>query len=239
MARVTAAARAAHDEVLEAEAALARALVETPVAKKVTLLEKVEKGCPTAPGCVEVKRRALQALAQLAHEAGDVERAVTLVVKEGQLLASTLEPELRLWARPAELDALCARLDSKAAGSCRTLEKQVAGTLTYRDFSKDKAGTGLSGDQVRAVNEHYGPLLQDCLSEQARRMVPPDAQRFEVRWVVHNDGHVRDAHLRRDLDATPLALCVRKQFSSWRYPRFEGEFQNVEQSFTVMATMRR
>jgi hypothetical protein len=239
LSKAPAAAKAARDEVLEAQVALVHALGEPVEAKRAALLEKVERTCSTAPGCVEVKRRALQALAQLAQEAGEVERAVTCLVKEGQLQAATLEPELRLWARPAELDALCARLDAKAAGSCRNLEKQVAGSWTFRDFSKDKAGPGLAGDQVRLVNEHYAPLLQECLAEQARRMVPPDAQRFEVRWVVHNDGRVRDAHLRRDLDATPLALCMRKQFSSWRYPRFEGEFQHVEQSFTVMATMRR
>jgi hypothetical protein len=81
--------------------------------------------------------------------------------------------------------------------------------------------------------------LQDCLAEQARRMTPPDAQRFDVRWVVVNDGRVAEAHLRRDLDDVPLAHCLRAQFAAWRYPRYEGEYQHVEQSFTVTATERR
>jgi hypothetical protein len=70
-------------------------------------------------------------------------------------------------------------------------------------------------------------------------MTPPDAQRFEVRWVVVNDGRVAEPHLRRDLDEIPFAKCVKAQFAEWRYPRYEGEYQNVEQSFTVTATERR
>jgi hypothetical protein len=233
-------AAAADDTVLQSQALLARALAEKAEARKVLLLEKLEHTCPTAPGCVPVRRRALQRLAALAQASGELERALGFLIKDAQLLAATQEPELKAWARPAELDALCRRVDSaKTSGTCRGLEKQLAGGWTFRDYSKDKAGTGLTAEVVRSVNEHYSPLLQECLAEQARRMTPPDAQRFEVYWVVHNDGHVRDAHLRRDLDATPLAVCVRKQFSTWRYPRFDGEFQNVTQSFTVTATTQR
>jgi hypothetical protein len=240
LARSEATAAAADDAVLQSQALLARALAEKTEARKAVLLEKIEHTCPSAPGCVPVRRRALQRLAALAQASGELERALGYLIKDAQLLATTQEPELKPWARPAELDALCRRVDSvKTLGTCRSLEKQLVGGWTFRDFSKDKAGTGLTADIVRSVNEHYSPLLQECLTEQARRMTPPDAQRFEVYWVVHNDGHVRDAHLRRDLDATPLAVCVRKQFLTWRYPRFDGEFQNVEQSFTVTATAQR
>jgi hypothetical protein len=112
--------------------------------------------------------------------------------------------------------------------------------LTFHDYSREApSGEGLSAEQVSMVNEHFAPLLQDCLVEQAKRMTPPDAQRFEVRWVVFNDGRVGEAHLRRDLDQTPLAKCLRAQFAGWRYPRYEGEYQNVEQAFTVTANERR
>jgi hypothetical protein len=141
--------------------------------------------------------------------------------------------------RPGQLEELCAKLDASAgAGSCRKLEKELTGGWTFRDFSKERGGAGLTGEQVKLVNAHYAPLLQECLTEQARRLTPPDAQEFEVRWSVSNDGHVRDAHLRKDLDELPLAECLRRQFSFWRYPRFEGELQHVQQRFTVTASTR-
>jgi hypothetical protein len=187
-----------------------------------------------------VRRAALSKLAALAHARGDLEESVRLLVRDGQLLALQRPAELRLWARPPALDAACAKLDSKAGpGACRRLERAVSGGWTFHDFSLDRAGQGLDGEQVRRVNEHYAPLLEACLAEQARRLTPPDEQRFTVQWTVHNDGRVRDAHLRRDLDALPLANCLRAQFSNWRYPRFTGEFQNVEQAFTVSATTAR
>jgi hypothetical protein len=137
------------------------------------------------------------------------------------------------------LDAACSRLDARAgAGACRALERQLSGGWTFRDYSLEHAGEGLTPERVRVVNEHYAPLLQACLTEQARRLTPPDAQTFELRWTVHNDGRVRDAHLQPDLDQLPLAKCLRAQFSSWRYPRFEGELQNIEQTFTVTANRR-
>ena len=115
----------------------------------------------------------------------------------------------------------------------------MLGRWTFHDYSREPAGQGLSADQVRTVNEHFAPLVQECLAEQARRMTPPDAQRFEVRWVVFNDGRVGEAHLRKDMDEWPLAKCLRAQFNAWRYPRYEGEYQHVEQSFTVTAVERR
>jgi hypothetical protein len=66
-------------------------------------------------------------------------------------------------------------------------------------------------------------------------MTPPDAQKFDVRWVVFSDGRVGEAHLRKDIDTWPLADCLRAQFVNWRYPRFEGDYQDVGQSFTVHA----
>lgn len=229
------------DKLLAARVLLGHALAEKNDAKKAQLLEKAEAKCGEAQ-CAGVRRRALAKLIALDLAANDVERAVRHALRDQQVHASTVEPETKLWARTAELEKLCAKYDATAgAGACRKLEKQENGELTFRDFSKDKGGgrEGLSPDQVRQVNEHYAPLLQDCLTEQARRMTPPDAQRYEVRWVVGADGRVQEAHLRKDMDDNELAKCLRRQFVHWRYPRFEGELQHVEQAFTVTAIERR
>jgi hypothetical protein len=93
---------------------------------------------------------------------------------------------------------------------------------------------------VRTVNEHYAPLLQECLSAQARRLKPPDAVRYEVRWMVFNDGRVGEVHFKNaNFDSSELGQCLRTQFETWRYPRYEGEWQHVEQAFTVTAVERR
>lgn len=231
------------DEVFASRLAFVKALGERDPQRRAAALRHVETSCRSAPGCLSVRRAILAKLAAAAAEADDAEGVVKAWLKEGQVAAALGPPELATWARHTSLDAACVRYEQKAgAGACRKLEKQVTRTWTFRDFSKDSAGQGLRAELVRQVNEHYAPLLQECLSEQAQRMLEgasSDAARYEVHWTVQNDGRVRDAHLRRDLDQTPLARCVRAQFSSWRYPRFEGEFQNVEQSFVVTATARR
>lgn len=227
------------DALLAARVLYAKALAEKADAKKAALLEKAAARCP-APPCAGVRRKAFSKLAALALAAGDLDAAVKATVRDAEVAASQVAPEARRWARTSELDRICAKYDAaQGAGACRRLEKQFTGGYTFRDFSKDKAtGEGLSAEQVKQVNEHYAPLLQECLAEQARRLLPPDAQRYEVAWTVQNDGRVRTAHLRKDLDDTPLAKCLRAQFSSWRYPRFSGELQHVEQSFLVTAVER-
>lgn len=227
------------DEVLLQRLLLGVALRETDQHKQVRLLEKAEAAC-RKPQCSGLRRRALGKLIAHARNANDVDGAVKLALREVQVVSELVPEQDRTWARTPMLDQTCVSFDTKnGAGSCRALEKKTLGRWTFHDYSRESAGEGLSADQVRMVNEHFAPLLQECLAEQARRMTPPDAQRFEVRWVVFNDGRVGEAHLRKDLDASPLANCLRAQFVTWRYPRYEGEFQNVEQAFTVTANERR
>jgi hypothetical protein len=228
------------DELLAARVLYAKALAEKSDAKKAALLAKAEARCD-APSCAGVRRKALSKQVALALAANDLEAALKLTLRDAEVAASLAEPEQRPWARTPELDKLCVKYDAaNGAGACRRVEKQLTGGWTFRDFSKDKGvGEGLAPDQVKVVNEHYAVLAQECLAEQARRLIPPDAQRYEVSWAVQNDGRVREAHLRRDLDDTPLAKCLRQQFSAWRYPRFTGELQHVEQSFLVTAVERR
>jgi len=153
------------------------------------------------------------------------------------VVLSTLPEAERRWARTPEWDAACRAYEEKAgAGAGRAMEQRLLGTYVFTDFSRRTSGDGLDGDTVRTVNAHYEPLLQPCLAEQARRLVAPDAMEFMVYWMVFNDGRVGEVHLRRDLDETPLAKCLKGSFSDWRYPRYQGEWQHVEQKFMVRAT---
>lgn len=238
LGKVDRAARLARDEVLAGRAGLARAMAEKDEARRLAALGRVEDRC-TAPGCLTVRRRALAAVAALATGQGDSTAAVRALIKENQLAASAVEPELRPWVRSSQLDEACQRLDAaEGAGACRRLEKAMVGSWSFRDFSQKKAGTGLPVELVREVNQHYAPLLEACLTEEARRLGSTEGREYEVSWAVHNDGRVYDAHLRSDLDRTPLADCLRAQFALWRYPRFDGEYQHVQQRFNVRAGVR-
>ena len=92
---------------------------------------------------------------------------------------------------------------------------------------------------VEEVNAHYGPTLQDCLKAEAQRLTPPAREEYTVRWVVLNDGHTAQVHLgQQHRDQGPLAACLRKRLADWRYPRFKGEWQHVEQTFNIDAVPR-
>ncbi|MBL8915940.1 MAG: hypothetical protein JNM17_34900 [Archangium sp.] len=232
-------AKQSKDELLLQRLLLGEALREEDEHKQVRLLEKAEAACDK-PQCSGLRRRAIAKLIHHARSTNEVDTAVKLALREVQIIAEALPDGDRTWSRTPTLDQTCVSFDTKnGAGSCRALEKKMLGRWTFHDYSRETAGEGLSADQVRMVNDHFSPLLQECLADQAKRMTPPDAQRFEVRWVVFNDGRVGEAHLRKDLDESPLAKCLRAQFVTWRYPRYDGEFQNVEQAFTVTANERR
>lgn len=229
-----------HDDAwLAQKLLLARASREKDEHRLVTALEKAEGACREAR-CSTLRRKALGKLIAHAKSKNDVDGATTYALREVGVINDALPDAHKRWARTTTLEQTCAAYDkAHGTGTCRALEKKTLGYWTFKDWSRDAAGTGLTSEHVRQVNEHFAPLLQECLSEQARRMTPPDAARFDVRWVVFNDGRVGEAHLRRDLDDTLLAKCLRAQFDGWRYPRYDGEFQNVEQSFTVTAVERR
>jgi hypothetical protein len=232
-------AKQQRDELLLARASFVRALA-APEAKQAALLSAVGEHCE-APACVTVRRRALAQLVARARAEKKLEDAARFALKDAQAFASLAAENERVWARPAETDAVCAAFDgANGPGACRKLEKQLTGGWTFKDFSKERPRDGLSSDQVRSVNEHYAPLLQECLSAQARRLKPPDAVRYELRWMVFNDGRVGELHLKSPAaDESELGLCLRAQFETWRYPRYDGEWQHVEQAFTITAVERR
>jgi hypothetical protein len=231
-------AKKSDDDYLAQRIALGQALREETDTKQVFLLEKAEEKC-TKPQCAAMRRKALGKLISLARAKNDVDGAAKYALREVGVIMAALPEENKAWARTGMLDQTCVSYDTAhTPGSCRALEKKTLGRWTFHDYSKEQAGQGLSADQVRSVNEHFAPLLQECLAEQAKRMTPPDAQRFEVRWVVFNDGRVGEVHMKKEHDQSQLAKCLRAQFNGWRYPKYEGEYQNVEQSFTVTAVVR-
>lgn len=232
-------ARKSHDELLLARAALAKAMA-APEPKQPALLQAVDRQCERV-ACVSVRRRALAKLISQARAEKRFEDAARFAFRDVQALALTVAEAERTWVRPPETEAVCLLLDTQAGpGSCRKLEKQVTGGWTFRDFSKERAKEGLSPEQVHTVNEHYAPLLQDCLAAQAKRLRPPDSARYELRWMVFNDGRVGEVHFKdAALETSDLASCLRAQFATWRYPPYQGEWQHVDQAFTVTAVERR
>ncbi|MBL8955187.1 MAG: hypothetical protein JNK82_30700 [Myxococcaceae bacterium] len=191
--------------------------------------------------CGAVRRRALKLAGWLALENGDPAQAAKLMIEEMGVGAERLPVEKRRYARTPEVDKVCAVLDGRdGPGACRKLEKQLLGDYIFKDFSVQKAGAGLAADTVRTVNEHYNISLQECLAAEAGRLVPPAYETYEVQWMVGNDGRVDQVHMgKKTQDETELAMCLRRVFAVWRYPRYEGEAQHVQQSFTVSAHQRR
>lgn len=230
------------DELMKARVWLLRG--RAAVAKKhpdpQTFFIKAEGECKEAR-CAGVRRQALMSLSRLAFASGDLETAASAVLREGALASATLPEAERTFTRSADAERICAAYDAKAgAGACRKLEKKLTGDYHFKDYSKARAKRGLSGNLVKEVNEHFNCLLQECLGLEAQRLTPPASETYEIRWAVLNDGKVGEVHLgRKEQEETPLAECVRRQFALWRYPRYDGEQQHVEQRFTVSARERR
>lgn len=193
------------------------------------------------PRCLALRRSALRALMALHQQQGDVQATARVAIEDARLFATTVPKDSRLWARTQELDTACAALDGTSGpGACRKLEKAMTGGQTFRDFSLTQAGEGLAPDVVREVNAHYSPSLEPCLQQQAQRLVPPSSQSHEVRWTVGNEGRVLRVSLNRaEAHQGALGQCLRQQFLIWRYPRYRGELQHVEQVFVVHARERR
>ncbi len=204
-------------------------------------LERAAALC-TEPRCREVRRRLWQRLAQVHAVNGDREGAARAALKDVGLHAESLPPSERTWARTELAEKHCSALDAEAGtGTCRQLEHRLLGRHHYTDFSRARSpgGEGLPAQTVRTVNTHYAPTFEPCLIAQAARLRPPAHEQYTVHWTVGNDGRVtRMALSRRELQDGPLARCLREALGLWRYPRFEGELQHVEQSFGVTARPR-
>jgi hypothetical protein len=200
-------------------------------------LEEAARRCEE-PRCFEVRRRVLRFLTNLYLAKGEAALAARAALRDVDVNASSLPPARRMYAWTPEATRACAAYDARAgAGACRALEQKIRGSYAFKDFSLERSrGEGLPQDAVREVNAHYGVTLQECLTGEAKRLQPPAEERYTVRWIVRNDGRVSEVVLdRRESNDGPLARCMRSQMAVWRYPRYEGELQHVEQSFLVTA----
>lgn len=225
------------DKLLQARLALAAALAaaRSAPAKHGPLLERAERRC-TEVQCADVRREALERLLTEALGRGDVDAAVRLALRQVAVYAATLPVPLRPWARTEQLQKLCARYDAaRGRGACRSLELAANGAWTFVDFSRVRRPTeGLSPSFVREVGEHYGALLQGCLAEEGRRLPPSSEVEYRLQWVVVNDGRVFRARIEGSPATPAFEACVTRQFETWRYPRYTGEWQHVEQTFRLM-----
>lgn len=204
------------------------------------LLKRLENDCSEAR-CATIRRKVLKKVSTLALAAGDPEAAAAASLKEMRLAAAALPADKRPWARSSEVDKICTAYDAKAgAGACRKLEKKLNGEWSFRDFSSGRGSSSFAAEKVKTVNDHFGCLLQECLTLEADRLTPPDSVNYDVQWSVTNDGRVGDVSLgRKDQEEGPMLVCLRKQFVYWRYPKYFGELQHVTQRFTVSARERR
>ncbi|HEX4620529.1 MAG TPA: hypothetical protein VH208_03090, partial [Myxococcaceae bacterium] len=174
------------------------------------------EGACKQPRCMEQRRRALRGLAIAQLGAGDPQEAARAAFSEMKLAAEALPASQRPYARTALVERTCSALDSRdGPGACRKLERAQLGRYYFKDFSlSTEGGSGLPADRVKAVNEHYGPALQECLAAEADRMPAPSAERYKVRWIVLNDGRVDAVHIvNKNRDGGPLAQCLRGQFA--------------------------
>jgi len=195
--------------------------------------------------CFDANRHALRANIDSDLHAGEPRQALLLALEDARAAFAALPPEQAVLARTSAVERACAALDSHSGpGSCRHVLHEAESRYSLKDlkdFSRQTAkGEGLSSDTVKEVHEVFGGMIQDCLIGEADRLEPPQSERYTLTWVVRNDGRVDQVHLdKRDRDDGPLAQCLRGQFTLWRYPRYRGELQHVEQAFVVSARERR
>lgn len=231
------------DRLMAARAGLVQAMAKAKGAspqKVVALLGPASKACPE-PRCADVQRRAFKALVPAYLKLKDPTAAAKAALKEVELKAQLMPPEERPYARTPALDQACAALEAKSSpGACRKLEKSMLGRYFFHDFSRQtEPGTGLPHDKVKMVNEHYGVSLEECFNAQAQRLRPHETETYKVRWTILNDGRVDAPRMdRRDQDGGPLGECVKQRLRIWRYPKYKGEWQNVEQDYKVEARLR-
>jgi hypothetical protein len=187
-----------------------------------------------------VRKKALEVLSKLELAGGNVEGAVKAAIQSSSAWASALPPDRRVWTRGPVNETACAEYEkTKGVGACHKLEKQLLGDYVFRDFSAEHSGDLLLKSWLVQVNEHYNVLIQDCLSTEIRRLGKNAAAvAYRVRWLAINDGTVDAVHAEStEHDTTPFVNCLRAQFGYWRYPKHDGEPQQVVQGFTVKSTL--
>ena len=104
----------------------------------------------------------------------------------------------------------------------------------FHDYSRASRET-LPRDEAREATDHYAVLLTSCLQEFGEKS---GSGRYKVSWTILNDGHVTNVAAVNVDPQGQLLRCLKSQFAHWRYPRYKGEWQHVEQEFRVSGTTR-
>lgn len=198
-------------------------------------LAQAAQSCPE-PRCVLLRRRVLRQQGELLMKADNPSGFVQAALHELKLESAQLPRPALLYAKTPELEAACVSYDAqKGVAACHRLEKRMLGTYVFRDLSREQSPTaGIPTEVARRVSDEFSVLVHDCLLTQARHSGQAGEARYLIHWTLRNDGHVDAVHLdRKDADQGPLAECLRGAFSVWRYPRYAGELQHVDQEFQI------
>jgi hypothetical protein len=215
---------------------------QTPSLRKEALSRwaRVEKECPLE-NCRLFREEARLLRAEALLEEKAWEAAAAELFRAVALRAESLPSPLRPLSRTIGMERLCQQLDLGAgAGNCRKWERRFLRWPSFYDFSKEARKGDLSPADILRVNEHFGPMLEECLAAQAHRLPEGKTETYQLQWMIGADGRVRTFQLKRAPSSTSsLDECLRQQFSLWRYPRSAGENQHVEQAFTVSSKAAR
>jgi hypothetical protein len=232
LAKAAAEYRKSRDRLMLARATLAGLEPEDDGKRRAAL-----QLCPE-PRCASMRAGVLEQLSSDALQQGTAEQAVRDALDAVKQRQSALPAAQRLYARTDALDRACAAYDRETApGKCRALERQVLGGWVFRDYSRASATAreGLPSAQAREVTDQYAVLLGPCLQEFGEKS---GSGRYKVSWTILNDGHVTNVEAVNVDPKGRLIGCLKGQFTRWRYPKYKGEWQHVEQEFHVSGTTR-
>jgi len=178
--------------------------------------------------CPRTWRRLLAAAASRLERAGELAEAFRLQARLNAAATALLSPERRRYARSKGMIRVCAKLHALPdSPTCRSLEQQAVGHVTYRDFSRGRPRPELSEDEIREVHAEYLPLLTDCLLAAARAEEATPGDTFELSWTITNDGRTVRLEIDPPLEGEALGRCFAASLEVFRYPRFRGERRNV------------
>lgn len=230
LSKALAAYRKSRDRLMLARATLAGLEPEDDAKRRAAL-----RLCPE-PRCATIRAGVLEQFSSDALQKGAAEQAVRDALDAVRQRQSALPAAQRMYARTDALDRACAAYDRETAhGKCRTLEHQVLGGYVFRDYSRANPRDSLPAAQAREATDHYAVLLTPCLQEFGEKS---GSGRYKVSWTILNDGRVTNvAAVNVDPNGRLLG-CIKGQFGRWRYPRYKGEWQHVEQEFRVSGTTR-
>lgn len=219
--------RKGKDKLMLARATLAKGAPKTPAAWKA-----IGKLC-AEPRCGPFRASALETLAKELLAAGDGAGAARAALEAVKLRQGALPASRRPYARTAALDEACAAYGS---GPCRALEKQILGGYVFHDFSrKTVQGPGLPPEEAKKVTDHYQVSLEPCLQQYGEKS---GSGRYRISWTLLNDGRVTNVNAVNVDPEGALMGCLKAQLARWRYPKYRGEWQHVEQEFRVSGTAR-